>query len=120
VNLNHLHLKVRSVDRARAFYARYFGLADHVWHGDMVFMRDGAGMDLALAPAEAPEPMPAWFHFGFRLENRQAVVALHEEMSAAGAAITDSLADDGDLVFFRVADPDGYAIEVYWEEQPVR
>jgi catechol 2,3-dioxygenase-like lactoylglutathione lyase family enzyme len=118
MHINHLHLKVRSVERARAFYARYFGLADFVWHGEMLFMRDSAGMDLALAPAETVEPMPRWFHFGFRLADAAAVRAMHEAMAAAGVAMTEPLTNDGDLTFFRCSDPDGYAIEVYFEPDP--
>lgn len=118
MNLNHLHLKVREVARAKAFYERFFGLTEFAWHGDMVFMRDGAGMDLALAPAAQPDPMPDWFHFGFRLPSREAVAELHATMADNRVTMTEPLTDEGDLVFFRVADPDGYAIEVYWEVQP--
>ena len=118
MNLNHLHLKVRSVEGAKCFYERFFGLTEFVRHGEVVFMRDGAGMDLALAPAEAPEPMPGWFHLGFRLPSREAVAELHAAMAAGGAAITQPLTDDGDMLFLHAADPDGYAIEVYREVQP--
>ena len=118
MNLNHLHLKVRSVERAKSFYERFFGLKESVWHGDMVFMRDDAGMDLALAPAPSPEAMPAWFHFGFRQESAVAVARLHAEMLSAGATITEPLVEEADIVFFRCADPDGYSIEVYWEPAP--
>jgi catechol 2,3-dioxygenase-like lactoylglutathione lyase family enzyme len=51
-NLNHVHLHVLSVDRARDFYARHFGLRPHADHGGILFMRDHAGMDLALRPAD--------------------------------------------------------------------
>jgi catechol 2,3-dioxygenase-like lactoylglutathione lyase family enzyme len=118
MDLNHLHLKVRSVEAAKAFYARWFGLSEHVWHGDMVFMRDGSGMDLALAPAAEPAAMPEWFHFGFRLERAPAVEALHDALVGAGVPITEPLMREPDLVSFRCADPDGYSIEVYWETQP--
>ena len=114
MNLNHLHLKVASVERARAFYATCFGLTDHVWHGDILFMRDEAGMDLALAPAEAAEPLPGWFHFGFRLESADAVERLHARIAETGA-VTHALEKEDDFVFFRCADPDGHPIEVYWE-----
>jgi catechol 2,3-dioxygenase-like lactoylglutathione lyase family enzyme len=119
MQINHLHLKVGSVDRARAFYGRFFGLTDFVWRGDMLFMRDAAGMDLALAPAAAVEPMPSWFHFGFRLGDAASVMALHDTMAAAGVRMSAPLTTDGDLTFFRCADPDDYAIEVYWEPDPV-
>jgi catechol 2,3-dioxygenase-like lactoylglutathione lyase family enzyme len=118
MDLNHLHLKVRSVERSKAFYARHFGLAEHLWHGDMVFMRDGSGMDLALAPAADFAPLPAWFHFGFRLGSVAEVEALYVRLAEDGVRISEPLAQDSDVVSFRCVDPDGYAIEVYWEPQP--
>jgi catechol 2,3-dioxygenase-like lactoylglutathione lyase family enzyme len=120
MHINHLHLKVASVERARAFYARFFGLADFVWHGEMLFMRDDAGMDLALAPEPAAAPLPDWFHFGFRLADATAVEGLHDLMAAEGASITEPLTTAGDLTFFRCADPDGHPIEVYFEPDHAR
>jgi catechol 2,3-dioxygenase-like lactoylglutathione lyase family enzyme len=119
MNVNHLHLKVASADRARAFYERFFGLRVSALHGDIVFMRDEAGMDLALAPAASPEPLPEWFHFGFRLEDADAVERLYRTMADAGVPMKHPLErDDEDLTFFRCRDPDGYGIEVYWEPEP--
>jgi catechol 2,3-dioxygenase-like lactoylglutathione lyase family enzyme len=115
--INHLHLHVASVERAKAFYARWFGLTPHVWHDDILFMRDASGMDLALAPGPADE-MPPWFHFGFRLESPEAVRALHAGLAADGGDIRDLLNEEPDFVWFRCADPDGHLIEVYWEPQP--
>ena len=113
--LNHLHLHVRSVERARAFYMSYFGLQDHVSHGDVLFMRDARdGLDLALAPVETLDAFPPWFHFGFRLERPEAVCALHERMTRDGVETT-SLDQFSDFVVFRCRDRDGYQIEVYWE-----
>jgi catechol 2,3-dioxygenase-like lactoylglutathione lyase family enzyme len=119
MNLNHLHLKVASVERSQAFYARFFGLRPLVTHGDILFMRDEAGMDLALAPATAPEPLPDWFHFGFRLKDVAAVERLYGVLTDAGVPMKHPLErDDEDLTFFRCRDPDGYSIEVYWETEP--
>src|ERR1700722_5064800 len=118
MNINHLHLKVASVEGAQAFYARFFGLRPSVWHGDLLFMRDDAGMDLALAPAIDPEPLPSWFHFGFRLESADAVAKLHGELREAGVPLKADLTTDEDLTFFRCLDPDGHDIEVYWEPEP--
>jgi hypothetical protein len=36
-------------------------------------------------------------------------------MSDSGVVILKPLYQDDDLVSFRCADPDGYAIEIYWE-----
>jgi catechol 2,3-dioxygenase-like lactoylglutathione lyase family enzyme len=118
MNLNHLHLKVASVERSQAFYEGFFGLRPLVSHGDILFMRDEAGMDLALARAVAPEPLPDWFHFGFRLDSGEAVTALHRELAAAGVAMKQPLSEEPDFVAFRCHDPDGHSIEVYWEPQP--
>jgi len=117
MQINHLHLHVADVDRAAAFYGRAFGLRPHVWHEDVLFLRDEAGMDLALAPG-APDELPAWFHFGFRLETPQAVRDLFARLSSAGDDMAEPLSEAADFVWFRCRDPDGHAIEVYWEPQP--
>jgi catechol-2,3-dioxygenase len=118
MNLNHIHLHVASVERAAEFYARNFGMRQHVWHGDVVFMRDEAGMDLALAPTDKVEPFPSWFHIGFRMDDRAAVGALFRRLEGGETPIRTPLTDEGDFAFFRCSDPDGYQIEVYWEVQP--
>ena len=117
MQINHLHLHVADVARAADFYGRAFGLKPHVWHEDVLFLRDDAGMDLALAPGATGE-LPSWFHFGFRLENPQAVRDLHARLLAEGTEMAAPLAEEPDFVWFRCRDPDGHAIEVYWEPQP--
>lgn len=114
-DLNHLHLHVRDVERAWRFYTRHFGFAESVRHGDILFLRNRDGFDLALAPARAVESFPEWFHFGFRLDSAEAVRSLYRAMQVEGTTIRKPLVDDPDLVSFRCADPDGYGIEVYWE-----
>ena len=42
MQINHLHLHVASVERAAGFYTRAFGLTEHVWHEDVLFLRDDA------------------------------------------------------------------------------
>jgi catechol 2,3-dioxygenase-like lactoylglutathione lyase family enzyme len=118
MNLNHLHLQVRSIERSMAFYGRHFGLREFMRHGDVMFLRDGAGMDLALAPAEVPTAMPPWFHFGFRQGSAAEVEALHAALAAEGAPIAEPLEQDESFASFRCRDPDGYLIEIYWEIQP--
>jgi catechol-2,3-dioxygenase len=119
MNLNHLHLHVADVERAARFYEDLFGLRRLVWHGDALFLRDDAGMDLALAPATDVEPFPAWFHIGFRLDSRAEVEALLARVEAENTPIKAPLTFEGDnFAFFRCADPDGYQIEVYWEPDP--
>ena len=117
-NLNHIHLHVLSVERARDFYAAHFGLRVSQMHGDILFMRDDAGLDLALAPAKTLDALPPWFHIGFRLGSADAVTGLHAKMQEEGVAIRAPLETHDDFTVFRCADPDGYLIEVYWEPEP--
>lgn len=111
--LNHLHLHVADIARSRAFYEAFFGFREDTWHGPILFLADETGFQLALAPGPV-EPMPSWWHFGFRLPSAADVQALGERLAAAGHEIADA-GDDDDFVWRRVSDPDGYRIEVYWE-----
>jgi catechol 2,3-dioxygenase-like lactoylglutathione lyase family enzyme len=113
MDLNHLHLHVRDVAKAAGFYERWFGFREHVRHGDILFLRNEQGFDLALAPGE-PASLPSWFHFGFRLGSRETVLDLHRRMTAERVRLGE-LFDEPDLASFRCSDPDDHAIEVYWE-----
>ena len=115
MDLNHLHLHVRDVERSHRFYHIWFGLDHRVRHGDILFLSNPDGFDLALAPDPDPQPLPAWWHFGFRLASADHVRRLHRRMCDAGVSLTRPLADDPDYITFQCADPDGYRIEVYWE-----
>jgi catechol 2,3-dioxygenase-like lactoylglutathione lyase family enzyme len=115
MDLNHLHLHVRDVARSRRFYETYFGFREKARHGEILFLTNDQAFDLALAPAANVEPFPPWFHFGFRLPSSEAVRALHRQMTSEGVPAPRPLVDDPDLVSFRCTDPDGYAVEVYWE-----
>jgi catechol 2,3-dioxygenase-like lactoylglutathione lyase family enzyme len=114
VDLNHLHLHVSDQARSRSFYERWFGFRERVCHGDILFLASPEGFDLALAPGD-PGAFPAWFHFGFRLPASEDVRDLHGRMAAAHVAGLRDLAEEDDFVSFRLRDPDGHSIEVYWE-----
>lgn len=112
MQFNHLHLHVASIDEAAAFYTGHFGFRRHVVQGDgTLFLRDAGGLDLALALGP-PDNFPPWAHFGFRLQNAEAVRNLHARLKGADVAIRHPLEEEPG---FRCADPDGHLIEVYWE-----
>ena len=113
MDLNHLHLHVRNLDRAKRFYVSYFRFGKPVRHGNILFLRNTSGFDLALAPDRTSFSFPEWFHFGFRLGNARAVRKLHSRMSAEGVQV-QNIEEYADYVTFRCMDPDGYSIEVYW------
>ncbi len=109
MDLNHVHLGVDDVDESAVFYER-FGFRKDVWHGGALFLRNDDGFDLALGP-HGRAAMPEWFHIGFRMPSADDVRALQATCAPVRAS-----GDDPDFVWFRVTDPDGYEVEVYWEE----
>jgi catechol-2,3-dioxygenase len=115
MNLRHLHIHVRDRRLAEEFYLKWMGMAIARRGERLTFMTDEVGFDLALMDDQTPSPMPAWFHFGFRLPSGQRVIDLHKRMGESGINILKPLYEDDSLVSFRCADPDGYAIEIYWE-----
>ncbi len=118
MDLNHLHLHVRNQAAAAAFYMRYLGFTEHARHGaagEILFLRNRDGFDLALVEDPDPAAFPRWFHFGSRLIDAAAVRALHALMVTDGVPLPMALVDDPDFVCFRCVDPDGHPIEIYWE-----
>lgn len=97
MQLNHLNIDVRDIERSRRFYEAYFGF------------------DLALHPVGGEEQEWAGFHFGFRLAEKRAVADLLRQMEGEGVTVVEREDEDG-FLSFKCLDPDGYRIEVYWEE----
>lgn len=116
MDLKHLHLHVRDRIAAEAFYSHWLGMTVARRGECLTFMSDEHGFDLALMDDRSPPSMPPWFHFGYRLKSAKEVVDLHDRMSAAGIAILKALCEDPSFASFRCADPDGYAVEIYWED----
>jgi len=114
MDLNHLHLHVTNLVRAQRFYESYFRFRERARHGNILFLRNSNGFDLALAPDRTRFSFPEWFHFGFRLGSARAVRKLHSRMISDGVQVED-LEEYPDYVTFRCKDTDGYGIEIYWE-----
>src|SRR5262249_34861611 len=101
------------------FYGAWFGMRVARRSERLtLFLTDGGGFDLALMEDAAPQKMPGWFHRGFPLDTSDAAIRLHARMLAEGMPMARPLCQDQSLVSFRCADPDGYAIEIYWEPRP--
>jgi catechol 2,3-dioxygenase-like lactoylglutathione lyase family enzyme len=117
MHLKHLALLVRDIRTARRFYEKYLGFGDNdaVWHGEVLFIRDGDGFDLALMKGEHPPNPGAFHHFGFLVPDPIAVRDLQKRLEADGVPILE-VVDESDQVSFKCADPDGYTVEVYSAE----
>ena len=113
--VSHLNLVVSDVDRSAAFYQTLFGMEEQWREGDFMFMSCGES-DVALVKGKPL--IHRRFHFGFRLASRDEVDAWLERVKEHEAPVTHGPQDYGGYYTFSCRDPDGYAIEIYYETLP--
>jgi hypothetical protein len=80
-------------------------------HGVVLAFDDG--FRFALLRGEPSSPSPS-VHFGCALGSGDEVRATRSRLRAAGVRELEFV-EEPDLVSVKVADPDGYVVEVYWE-----
>jgi len=114
VHLRHLALLVRDIRTARRFYQTYFGFdsGEAEWFGDVLFVRNADGFDLALMKGEHPPNPGAFHHFGFEVPSPALVRELQQRLETDGYPILEEV-EEPELTSFKCADPDGYTVEVY-------
>jgi catechol-2,3-dioxygenase len=116
--LTHIHLAVRDLERAAAFYRDVFGMeVMPVGEEGMVFMRTpGAADTLTLRQAAADEPVGQQGggvdHFGFRLKDRKDLDAAVDAIVAAGGRLVERGEHVLGAGYAYVEDPEGYVIEL--------
>ena len=115
--LTHIHLMVRDLDRALAFYTRVFGLEERFREGrHMVFLGTPGGGDLITLNEDPRGSEVAGVnggidHFGFRLATGDFAAAI-DEIEAAGGRLIKRGEHTPGVPFAYVKDPDGYTIEL--------
>jgi catechol 2,3-dioxygenase-like lactoylglutathione lyase family enzyme len=112
---NHVHFHVRDLARSRTFYKRWFEMEDGRAGEKTSFLRSQDGFDLAISQHSDPAPLPASFHFGFKLRSGAHVRELHQRMRQEGIPLEGPLHANDDFALFRCVDPDGHLLELYWE-----
>jgi len=118
MKVGHVHLKVRDLDRALAFYRDLLGLRVTERLGDdMVFLTFGAAHhDVALqavghgAPAASPRAV-GLYHTAFEVGTEAELAALAARL--AGAGYPGAPVDHGISHAYYTADPDGNGVEIY-------
>ncbi len=117
MKLNHLHLNVPDVKKARRFYEDFLDFKLLFEHEPGVFLQDEAGFQLALDPLDADEKtdFPSWFHFGFCVESAEKVQSIYQKMKAGGVEFAREYKEFGeDAANFYCWGPGPYRIEVAW------
>ena len=113
MRFRHLALLVRDIRAARRFYEAYFGFdAGSEWSGNVLFVRNDEGFDLAFMKGDHPPNPGAFHHFGFHLADRDAVHGLKRQLEASNVPIIEEVDEPGQFSF-KCVDPDGYTVEVY-------
>ncbi len=112
---NHLQIPVSDLARSVEFYCRVLGGRELLRDGDEWALVRCGTYDLALA--RSSERISAErFHFGFGLASKAETEAWFERLTAQPVKVVRPWSDHGDWADFIIADPDGYPVQLYWEE----
>ena len=114
-DIAHLALGVRDPARSLAFYRDVVGLEGAVREADFGFvLTTPKGIMFSLIRGDPPERLGE-VHFGVALADEEAVGSRRAELAALGIPEVDWWVEPG-FVSLKVADPDGYVVEFFWEQ----
>lgn len=122
--INHIGLRVRSLDTARAFYEHlgFEFIVGPVGPEPVAVMEHPSGININFilnatsdaAPSnvlmDLPEKHPGFTHIALEIDDLDAV---QRQLAARGIAITETENMPDGTVFFFVRDPDGNVIELH-------
>jgi catechol 2,3-dioxygenase-like lactoylglutathione lyase family enzyme len=113
--LDHVALAVREPDRSLSFYQELIGAdGDVTGHDYGYVLRTATGMTFTLFRGE-PAKHLGETHIGFSLGSAGAVHEFRDRARAAGVIELEWCAEPG-YTSVKVADPDGYPVEVSWDD----
>ena len=114
-DIAHLALGVRDPARSLAFYRDVVGLEGAVREANFGFVvTTPRGFTFSLIRGDPPEHLGE-VHFGVALPEEEAVGARRAELAAMVVPEVDWWVEPG-FVSLKVADPDGYVVEFFWEQ----
>ena len=125
----HIHMKVSSLEKSRAFYEKFLGVAPvKVKPGYVKFLAPFGPLNLAMSEVAATERGGHVDHMGLQVPSADIVMRELARVKAAGLPVREEIGVDcchANQDKFWVEDPDGVEWEVYVlnhdiEEAPVK
>ncbi|HET6769097.1 MAG TPA: VOC family protein [Chitinophagaceae bacterium] len=121
LGLTHIALPVKDVRRSSAFYKKVFGAKEMYHAADFIQVQTPGCRDIIVFVTKnrtSGKIIPG-FHFGFRLVKPSGMKNIIRVIKKAGGKIkeTGEFIPGEPYVFFY--DPDGYEIEIWFENIPV-
>lgn len=115
MRLNHLALTVADTERSRRFYQGVLGFECSVREeDDGLLLTAPDGFVLGFLEGEPPEQRER-VHFGFGLESADEVREMRRHLLGSGVHEVEWW-ELPEFVSTKVEDPDGYIVEIFWEE----
>ena len=118
--VKHMHLACTDHARSVAFFETYFGFCFErsIPRGEgkaTTVIRDPGGFQIALESGPVEARLPNWFHIGLLVASAEQCRIVFDRMTADGVKIVEPLKENGPLLTFLCADPDGHELQVYWD-----
>jgi catechol 2,3-dioxygenase-like lactoylglutathione lyase family enzyme len=118
--LTHIALPVKDVKRSSPFYQKVFGVKEMYRYENFIQVQTPGCKDIIVFEKQkktSSKTKPG-FHFGFRLPKPSAIENVIKAVKEAGGKIKESgeFVPGEPYVFFY--DPDGYEVEVWFENIP--
>lgn len=113
----HVHMAVSDLEKSRAFYEKFFGVAPtKLKPGYAKFLPAFGPLNLAISEAHPSEGRGHVDHMGIQVASQEIVVREMERVKAAGLPVREEFSVDcchANQDKFWVQDPDGVEWEVY-------
>ncbi|HKL27411.1 MAG TPA: VOC family protein [Desulfuromonadales bacterium] len=120
MKIGHVHLKVRNLDGAIAFYQRYFDMKVTEQVGSAFAFLSAGGMhhELALQEVGSQAGTPkrhdvGLYHVAFEVPDKDSLVETFKKLQKDGVAVHPVDHRISWALYF--SDPDGNGMEVYWD-----
>lgn len=118
--LTHIALPVKDVKRSSLFYQTVFGAKEMYCYENFIQVQTPGSKDIIVFEKQlsGANKIKPGFHFGFRLPKPSGIKNIIKTVEKAGGTIKESgeFVPGEPYVFFY--DPDGYEIEVWFENIP--